>query len=97
MSFLLIKFEADYADEFDVSGIMLQTSSWYEQHMKNAQELFNKRSSREVYFGTNEAVQYEGFDSYKRAFTVTELTHEEYSLFLHRIGPYFGHVCLVEE
>jgi len=96
MSFLLIKFHADYADEFDVEGILLETSSWYEQHMKNAQAIFKEQPNQEVYFGTNEAIEYQGLDSYKRAFTVTELSHEEYSLFLHRIGSQFGHVCLVE-
>lgn len=105
---LLIKYQADYADEFDVYGFFVETESDWEEHLKEAEEVIKNRDEPyEAGFGTNEAIVYEDFGDYERCFTVSKITDEEYEVLSNLFDPPprysdrvrfgFGHVLLIEE
>ncbi len=109
---LLIQFNANYADEFDIEGFIVMTEEQWEAHKKMAEDFFEKKKSAhpkpaeiptdhtdpgywkayeaqreyerametEVYFGTNEAIQYSDYEDYMRAFTATPLSVQGYTV-----------------
>ena len=78
MEYVLIKFEKDYADEFDVHGIMvLPLDEW-----KKQLELFEKAEYPFTKgFGTNEELEFNTFKDVKKAFTVSQINEQEYEVF----------------
>lgn len=86
MEYVLIKFEKDYADEFDVHGIMiLPVERWQKQL-----ELFEKAEYPFTRgFGTNEELEFNSFKDVQRAFKVQPVTEQEYEVFNKFFGPAF--------
>lgn len=74
---LLISIDRDWADEFNVEGFIVMTDSEWEDHKQLAQKLFEEKGSVELYFGTNEFLDYSSYDEYVGAFEVTELSTEQ--------------------
>ena len=68
---VLLKFQMDYADEFDVYGFEVVTEELWEKY----KQMFKCVSyPNEYYFGTNEMVTFEDEAEVLRAITVTELS-----------------------
>jgi hypothetical protein len=89
-SWQFIKFDSNYADEFDLSGFIVMTGIEWELHKQAAQKRFTEEGAIEKYFGTNEALIFEGFDEYLRCFKVKEISEEEYQLLLKLFPHYSG-------
>jgi hypothetical protein len=110
---LLIKFDSNYADEFDVEGFTIMNESEWEKHKADVTAFFKKRDETvapnrwghrdgvEVYFGTNEQMIYETLDCYLRSFTATEVSDEEIAVlqkhFSRGGGVRFGMLCMLED
>lgn len=100
MATMLIRFCADYADEFYVYGFALCTEAWWTAHMDS---LASVGWPQEVYFGTNESIEYHNAADYRRAFEVTSISQEDAAT-LWRLFPLdesdecpaFGHVLFIE-
>jgi hypothetical protein len=75
---LLIEFNCNYADEFDVEGFIVMTESEWANHQEVSKKYFDNHAGAECYFGTNESCEYSDYDDYMRAFSVTPLTVVEY-------------------
>jgi len=90
---LLVKFDSNYADEFDVEGFTIMSETEWEEHKAKVSAFFKKREQNfsfergrgrrpyddgvEVYFGTNEQIIYETLDCYLRSFKVQKISDEE--------------------
>lgn len=90
---LLVKFNCDYADEFDVEGFSVYTEEEWSEVVQGVKEGFENQTTskeREVYFGTNEACTFENFDQWLNCFRVYTITDDE-AAFVNRVFPYgFG-------
>ena len=71
---ILIKFEADYADESDVYGFRIMSEEEWES-LKNKIE--NLHYPLEFYFGTNEAMEFNSSQDIMESFTTTQLTSQD--------------------
>jgi hypothetical protein len=79
---VLVKFEADFADEFDVFGFRIFDSD--EQFL----ELLGPPDELEFNFGTNEG--FEPGDLDYDNFTVDEITIEESNILVKLLGEKYG-------
>ena len=99
---LLIKFDSNYADEFDTEGFIVMSQSEWLKHITHVEKHFEKwnkthepdrwgnRHGIEVYFGTNESMIYETFDCYRRSFKVAELSESDYEVLKRLFGKSYG-------
>jgi len=94
---LLIQFGANYADEFDVAGFTIMKESEWEEHLEEAEKLFEE-GPQERYFGTNECIDFKDFDDYESAFDVDDITAEEAAVIRKFFGEWsFGNFLMVED
>lgn len=77
---LLITLDRDWADEFNVEGFVVLPASEWEDHKRLAKEHFEKNGSVELYFGTNEFLEYSSYEEYVGEFEVTELTSDQFEV-----------------
>jgi hypothetical protein len=75
MTHVLVQYEDNYADEFDIEGFMVMTAADWTQHTREAE---NADWPQEKYFGTNEYTSYYSAKDYLDCFTVTPLNDVEY-------------------
>jgi hypothetical protein len=88
---LLCEFNADYADEFDVCGLNLFTSSSWNELIESVTKTFSnlkKHDEIECYFGTNEALTFYSLKDYLSSLTLYEITQEEHNFLKDTIMPY---------
>lgn len=79
---ILVKFQCDYADEFDVYGIRLFSRESWDNCVEEVRKSFeDEPGEKEVYFGTNEACTFSNFDEWFRAIEILELTDDETAMF----------------
>lgn len=87
MSNILVKFQKDYADEFDVYGICIMSPKEWVDYLKEAR---NDSYPNEKYFGTNECIDFHDYQDVMNSFTV-ELLSDKEALFMRTIlGDEFG-------
>jgi hypothetical protein len=99
---LLIKFDCNYADEFDTEGFIVMSQSEWLQHIVGVEKMFERwnkdhepdrwgnREGIEVYFGTNEQIIYETFESYRSSFSTTELSDTDHETLKRLFGKSYG-------
>lgn len=76
--YLLIIQDRDYAYEFDVESFSVETYKEFEKRLKEIKAEFKKRPEQEHWFGTNEALMFEGFDDWYKSLKIKPITKEEY-------------------
>lgn len=97
---LLIKYDSNYADEFDISGFRVMTEDEWEVIKTNAKKAFDTRPLEmhyyykdmravplEIYFGTNEFVSYEKYEYWLNDFRISTISENEVEFF----KKHFGH------
>jgi hypothetical protein len=82
MSKVLVKFEANYADEFDIYGFDIMEKSEWEDHLTWVNNITEETDGEyqwpiEEFFGTNEAILFYDYNEYVSCFTVVDITEEE--------------------
>lgn len=104
--YLLIKFQKDYADEFDVYGFLACHEKEWLHHLEYAKNYFIEQAkegydSVNVCFGTNEEFEYQDIKEYISSYEITEITEEEFNI-LNKLFPKssfdksnFGNCCMV--
>lgn len=90
MKYLMIKFQDNYADEFDIHGVWFSTEEDYEEFVTAIRKYFEKHTYREVYFGTNESVKYDCADSLLDCMTEVEISKCTYEEMSEKLGDYGG-------
>ena len=74
---VLVKFQRDCNDEFDVYGLRLFPSveSWV-KYTENVEELMNQQSEWDWYIGSNDFITFRDFTDVMASFKVTEIGKE---------------------
>lgn len=96
MNYVIVKFDSDWADEFQVSGFRIMPRAIWVAHEKEAREKFGERS-RTVYFGANEFFEYESAEDYLRNFHVVEAAQEDVETVQRIFGRDFGLFPSIED
>ncbi len=60
MEYAFVKLETTWADEFEIHGFLIAPKKEFDADLKLLKDYFPK--NREVYFGTNEAIDFESYD-----------------------------------
>lgn len=84
---LLVKFDSNYADEFDIGGFIVMSEEDWEKHNVLVKKKFDEEGEIEVYFGTNESMIWESYESYIGDFYVNKLSDEELKALKKLFGP----------
>ncbi len=72
----LVKFSADWADEFQCEELCLMTQEYFDQWYNSLKECFNGDADREFYFGTNEFFNYSSIEEVFNDIVVTAVSDE---------------------
>lgn len=90
---ILVKFEADWADEFTCYGFAIYDENKWQEVKDKVKQYFSNHKYLESYFGTNEAYEWSSYDDVMRNFTEVSIsTLEKFTiqalLTPHGIGVY---------
>lgn len=79
-NFVLVRFEANWADEFDVEGFAVMDSDEFLAWIKRVPDQY------EFGFGTNQSIEFDSVDDFKRCVTVHAIPREQ-AQFLFEVFP----------
>lgn len=74
---LLVTFNCDYADEFDVRGSMPMSQSEYDAMIEKTITKLEQEGSIELWFGTNEYVEFSCEQEVRDAYKTTPITEDQ--------------------
>jgi len=81
MSKILIKYEANWADEFDCEGFAVYDKKEWEEHCNKVEKAFEKINKEiEIGFGSNEYFTFESYRDWERCFRVIDISDADISL-----------------
>lgn len=89
---ILAKFQCNWADEHDVYGFRtFESKEEVEKIFTYVQAWFEENPGEviDLYFGTNEHIDLECFESFKESLTIIELTEEELETLKKLFGPHW--------
>lgn len=96
MKYFIVKQSGNYADEFDTEGFFLAEGKNLKEVRKSLEPSEDTVFPAEVYFGTNEAIEFEDLEEYLDSFEITEITKQQYDAIGDVIGDSFGHVSTID-
>lgn len=98
MTKVLIKSSMDYADEFDVHGFYVCDKEEFDFYTLCAKEYFeNGGEEIECYFGTNEAVCIDSYDTWSWGLEIVDISDSDAEVLLRLFGKSgFGRDFIVE-
>lgn len=79
--YLLIKFECDYGDEFDIEGFSTWKCSDWDKHVAELKNLDAAYFPVEWYFGTNEFCEFDSPSAVLSHCKITKITKSQYDTF----------------
>lgn len=96
--FYLLKFQQDYADEFDVYGFKIYNEEDYNKYLELTKENYLKREETNhrkqkvvtISFGTNEEVEFYSLENYLKSFDLVEITEDEFNILNKLFDGSFG-------
>ena len=83
---ILVKFNDNYADEFDVGGFRFYEEKEWNKYKKLVKEKI--KFPKEASFGTNEFIEYNSAEDYFKCTEVKKLSEEEYNFLVKLFGKY---------
>ena len=86
---ILLKFECDYADEFDVYGFEVISEERWQAIQVAIADL--KYPCGDFYFGTNEGIIFESAQELRNSFEAIEITEDEVKV-LEKCFKKFNHI-----
>ena len=92
MAKILVKFDCNYADEFDMYGYKIMTTEQWEALKAKAKAFWEENPGYEVesYFGTNEAFTWESYAEWLGAYEVQEVSEADLEVLTKILGNSFG-------
>lgn len=96
MSYKLIKFNGDWADEFNLYGFSIMTAvAWdeIERELTNADQSIE---IEDVYFGTNEAMNWNCTADFLQDLEVISISEKEAEILKRLFGHCFGYTFIDE-
>ena len=89
MTYMLVKMNKDYADEFDVKGFFCCTLEQWNEYKTAAYKMISEHPEQEYYFGSNEFLEFDSSHEFDEAFVATEISDAEYETMMKLFGsPY---------
>ncbi len=77
MSFLLIRYNDNWADEMNINGLAIVHRDAWQEILEETEKYFNTNSVWECSIGTNEDLEFSSYIDWLRKFTITELSDSE--------------------
>ena len=97
---ILVKFEHNYADEYDVIGYTIMDVDEYFTFIDAAHESFRqaKLDSDTITssWGGNDCIEFESYDDWRTGITPKEISQEDASALIKTLGRTYGHCCYAE-
>ena len=90
MKYIVAKYSADYADEFDCEGFGVFSKKQWDKLCKDTEKVFESKGSIEVGFGTNEYLEFESYDDWFNTFDIYEVEEAEANLLIKLFGEAWG-------
>lgn len=90
--YVVVTYEQDYADEFDVCGLWITTVKKYNKALKHL-DMHNEEDT-EYYFGTNECIHISPAEFF-RAHNLNYISKKAYKAFKKVLGKQFGTLDIV--
>lgn len=87
MSELLIKFRDHWADEMDLEGFEVMTTTEWNEYKNKVSDI---NHPIEIYWGTNESNEYPNGLTILDHLSVTEMTHEQANWIKSLFGTWYG-------
>ena len=85
MRYIIIKYEDDYADEFDVKGfsvISFESEEEYNKYFSYLERIRTEITDEiSLYFGSNEGIDYKNGKDFLKTISIEEITEEQYNTF----------------
>jgi hypothetical protein len=75
MSSVFVKVDANWADEFDIDGFIVAKKDEWDKSVEKLKKDFP--SEQEIYFGTNEYIEFADIEDFESSLEVTEITDVE--------------------
>ena len=95
MSHKLIKFSGNWADEFDLYGFSVMTNAGWNEVLNILKNADQSIEIEEVYFGTNEAMNWNCAADFLQDLEVTSISEEEAKVLEKLFGHYdFGYTFI---
>lgn len=91
-TYLLVKLNMSYA-EFEVDAFWVTTQQEYDQFLKKVSN-YDWSESDEIYFGTNEWINFYSTDELIDSLEVTPITQEFYSQLIAHFGETYGLISI---
>lgn len=91
---LLLVYQADYADEFNVYGLRIVTSEEWKEIKEDVNNI--EYPLEELYFGTNEFMDYDSAKELLSGFNAIVLDDSDvkvFTLFMHKTNGGYGSHC----
>lgn len=82
----LVKFDGNWADEMDVSGVKVISNELYDIVMKCLDIYFTNYGDLEISVGTNEDIIYKSKECFLRDVDIKDITKEEYNSWVKIMG-----------
>ena len=92
---VLVKFDDNYADEFDVEGFRVMSAQEWNDYVKKIEACKNWPQSK--YFGTNEGCEWDCFEDYLSCFKIKPLTPGQARTIKESIGESFGFMLMLDD
>lgn len=90
-NYVVVKGSMSYDDEFNIEFISVMEKTRWEHLDNNAKRLFEKIGTQvEFYFGINESVFFDDYDSWISKITVAVINSLEAASLIRYVGPSFG-------
>lgn len=78
----IVKFAANYADEFDIDGIRIFEEKDWDEYVEN----MHIEWPDEWYFGTNEFIEFQSFEDFMSKFTINTVSGKRAQYFNEMVG-----------
>jgi hypothetical protein len=84
----LITWSDNWADEMDLDGFRVMTRGQWKKCKDDAQLCFEHEGTQTLYFGTNEQIEYDSYDTYIDNFKTHAITPAQAEYFKKIFGKY---------
>lgn len=91
MTFVLVKFEADWADELDVAGLVILTKAMWESYTNRVKNY----TDFEFNIGSNQFIDFKDANTFLSHFNVTNINEADVAMFVKHFGESYDSRCLV--
>ena len=76
MTDVIVRYDGNWRDEMDIQGFVVMTDAEWKEHLRIVKERY-ANSHFEIYIGTNEYIEFDGYADYKDSIETKKLSETE--------------------